>query len=425
MRRRQLLSLLSLSLAAACTDNIVRPPAESVETRAISPSETPKLADPSSEERARFASSNNAFGFELYKQVAKPDVNTVLSPFSISTALTMTWTGARSGTESELRKALHLDGPRERVLGDASKVSAWLQSGDKPFQLKGVNRLFGEASAPFEQPFLEENRAAFGAALAPMSFKTEAEPSRRAINEWVEQQTEKRISQLLPEGSISAATRLVLVNAIYFKADWAVPFEKHHTRSAPFQTPAGVKQVPTMSKRWRYGFAEQDGVKLVELAYKGDTMSMLLVVPDAEVGITKLEASFDANKLSSLRAAAKPSDILLSLPKFEIEPSQALALNEALGALGVQQAFDPARADFSGMSSTAKQDQLFLSKVFHKAFVKVDEKGTEAAAATAAIPEVTSMPTLVQVDRPFLFFIVDRESGAILFMGRVADPSSK
>lgn len=428
MRRRQLLSLLAPLVLAACTDNRVRPPAETVETGGtdhIESPEPPKLADPSSDERTRFAKANNAFGFELYKQVAKPNVNTAISPFSVTTALTMTWIGARTDTEAQMRKVLHFEGARERVLADASKVNGWIQNGDRPFKLKGVNRLFGEKSAQFEQPFLDETKSAFGAPLAPMDFKAAAEPARREINQWVEGQTEKRINELLPEGAVSPLTRLVLVNAIYFKADWAHPFEQHHTRLGAFNTPSGVKEVPTMSERWRYGFAEQDGAKLVELPYKGETMSMLLVVPDAVDGIAKLEASLTPEKLEAMRAAAKPSDILLSMPKFEVDPKETVSLKDALKALGMADAFDPRSADFSGMSSSAKEESLHLSNVFHKAFVKVDEKGTEAAAATAAVPEVTSMPILMQVDRPFLFFIVDKESSTILFMGRVVDPSSK
>lgn len=424
MRRRHFLSLLPLAIAA-CTDNVVRPPAETVETGDITPSETPKLADPSSDEHARFAKSNNAFAFDLYKQVAKPNVNTAMSPFSISTAMTMTWIGARTDTESQMRKALHLDGPRERVLSDASKVNAWIQSGDKPFKLKGVNRLFGEKSVQFEQPFLAETKSAFGAPLAPMDFRTASEPARREINQWVEDQTEKRITELLPEGAVSSMTHLVLVNAIYFKADWANPFEQHHTRSGTFTTATGAKDVPTMNKRWRYPYAAQDGAKMIELVYKGDSMSMLLVVPDAVDGIAKLEASLTADKLEAMRAALKPSDILLSMPKFEVDPKETISLKDAFKALGMQNAFDPGSADFTGMSSSAKADGLHLSNVFHKAFVKVDEKGTEAAAATAAVPEVTSMPMPINIDRPFLFFIVDRASSTILFMGRVADPSSK
>lgn len=429
MRRRNFLSLLAPLMLAACADNAVGPGPQSGDDT-IAPSELPEMGDPSSEEQVRFAKSNNAFAFDLYKQIAKADQNVALSPFSISTALTMTWAGAKTETEAQMRKVLHLDGPRERVLTDAGKVNGWVQAGDRPFKLKGVNRLFGEKSTTFESPFLNDTKKAFGAPLAPLDFMNAAEPARTEINAWVEEQTEKRIKGLLPAGSIKASTRLVLVNAIYFLAEWATPFEKEATFGASFTTASGDKQVATMHAMESFKFADIDGAKALELPYKGEAMSMVVVLPNAKDGIGKLEQSMDAARLAELRAAMKPTKVQVALPKFEIDPSESTRLSDALKTLGMGQAFEAGVADFTGIAKPAEKDrELYISDVFHKAFVKVDEKGTEAAAATAVVMAEAGAAmvqnTEFNADHPFLFFILDNASSTILFMGKIADPSSK
>lgn len=431
MRRRSFLTLLAPLALAACADNAVGPGAHSGDDH-IPPSELPALGDPSQEELARFAKSNNAFAFDLYRQVAGAEPNLALSPFSLSTALTMTWAGAKTETETEMRSVLHLDGPRERVLTDAGKVNAWVQGAGqtRPFELKGVNRLFGEQTTTFETPFLNDTKRAFGAPLAPMDFKNAADTARGAINGWVEEHTNKRIKELIPGGALDASTRLVLVNAVYFLAEWATPFEKHATYGASFSTAAGDKQVETMHAMDNFQLAEGDGVKALELAYKGDSLSMVLVLPNAKDGLATLERTLTPERLAGLRASMKSTLVRVSLPKFEIDPAQALGLGGALKQLGMPLAFEAGRADFTGIAKPAsKAEELYISEVFHKAFVKVDEKGTEAAAASAVVMAEAGAAIVANVeftaDHPFLFFIVDRQSGTILFMGRVADPASK
>lgn len=432
MNRRHFLSLLAPLALAACGDGAAPFGAPSADPESsIPPDEDTDLGEPSEEERARFASRSNALGFDLYAKVAQPGANVALSPFSIATALTMTWAGARGETESQLRKVLHLEGAREQILSDAGKVSAWLRSKDRPFTLRGANRLFGDGKARFEQPYLDDVKRSFGAPLAPLDFRAKPDASRVEINRWVEQRTENRIKDLLPDGSIDELTRLVLVNALYFLADWAAPFEKERTYDAAFTTAsAGVKQVATMHESASFKLAQREGVKLLELPYEGNSMSMLLVLPDAVDGLPALESSLTPDTLRELRAAARPTLVDVAVPKFEIDPPGSMALGSALQELGMKQAFTR-QADFTGIANPPNPDErLFVSAVFHKAFVKVDEKGTEAAAATAVVMAETASAqpapaATFTADHPFLFFIVDDASSLVLFMGRVADPGAK
>ncbi|MBK6519957.1 MAG: serpin family protein [Polyangiaceae bacterium] len=431
MRRRHFLSLLAPLALAACADSSAVPGPGSADSL-IPPEGTPELGEPSDEERARFAERSNAFGFDLYKKTAKPGRNVAMSPFSVATALTMTWAGAKGDTEAQMRKVLHLDGAREQLLAEAGKTSAWLQATDRPFKLRGANRLFGDKGTRFEQPYLDDAKRAFGAPLAPLDFRGGADASRAQINRWVEERTEKRIKDLLPDGSVDELTRLVLVNAIYFLADWAQPFEKEATYAAAFATgPSSTKDAPTMHATESYKFAHKDGVKLLELPYKGDTMSMVLLLPDALDGVEALEKALTPEALKAMRAEAKVQTVQIAIPKFEIDPTDSAAFGAALAELGMPDPFAPRKADFTAIANPPSPDErLFISEVFHKAFVKVDEKGTEAAAATAVVmaeaASAAPMPSLTfTADHPFLFFIVDHASSLVLFMGRVADPTSK
>jgi serpin B len=245
---------------------------------------------------------------------------------------------------------------------------------------------------------------------------------------WVEQQTEQRIKDLLPPGTIVADTRLVIVNAIYFLADWAEQFDKRSTSDAEFFVDGkAAKRVPTMHLQSRFKYAKADGATLLEMPYKGGTASMYVVLPDKRDGLPGLERALP-DKLKTLQSKLADELEMVSLPKFEIDPGEPLRLVKPLQTLGMKQAFDPSKADFTGIANPGDpNDRLVISDVLHKAFVKVDEKGTEAAAATAVLMEAGGMPrkaTPFTVDHPFLFLIVDRGSGLILFVGRVNDPKS-
>jgi len=376
------------------------------------------------------AESTNAFGLELYGRLRVQPGNLALSPASIATALTMTWGGARGATADEMRKVLHFTGTPSEIMATSGKLTASLQDPGRPVTLKIANRLFGEKSYKFDPAFVEATRAAYGAPLEALDFKNAAGDARGRINGWVERQTEKRITNLIPPDGINGATKLVLVNAIAFLGEWAAPFVKKVTFDAAFFIRKGQpKNVATMHRTGFYRFAEDATTQVLELPYRGGQTSMLIVLPTEVDGLDAVERSLDATRLRSLVASLAPTQVAVSLPKFEVNPTQSIELAGELGGLGMPGAFDRGRADFTGMASPPDpDDRLFISKVFHKAFVRVDEKGTEAAAATAVVmgPTGAAPPQKVvelKADHPFLFFIRDEASGLVLFMGRVADPS--
>lgn len=399
---------------------------------ADTPSATPTapVAPPAADAVAKLAAGTNAFGFDLYQRLRKTPGNVVMSPASLTTALSMTWGGAKGETAAQMKKVLHLDSTPDDVMKTSGQLAQSLEDPSRPITFRIANQLFGEKAYTFEQPFMDKTKAAYGAPLELVDFKTAPEPARVRINAWVEKETEKRIKDLIPKDAIKTDTRLVLVNAIYFLGDWATPFEKERTRPAAFFTTAkDKKDVPMMNAVGNYKGVAKDGLKVLELAYKGDSMSMLFVLPDKVDGLDAVEKSLDAKKLAELGKAVTSQHSSVSLPKFEVAPP-SIALSGELQALGMQDAFSRAKADFTGIANPANVEQrLFISEVFHKAFVKVDEKGTEAAAATAVIMAERGAAAVIEpvfqfkADHPFLFFIRDNASGLILFMGRVADPS--
>jgi serpin B len=379
----------------------------------------------------QLATGSNAFGFDLYARLRTKPGNLVVSPASMTTALTMTWGGARGETAAQMKKVLHLDGSPTQVMTVTGTLARSLEDPGRPVVFRIANQLFGERSYVFEEAYVDQTSAAFGAPIEMLDFKTGHAAARTKINAWVEAETEKRIVDLLPPDGVDKDTRLVLVNAIYFLGEWADPFEPDNTRPSPFfVTKTSEKQVPTMNKTDHFKYAKQNGYSAVELPYKGKSMSMVIVVPDAVDGLAAVEKSFDVKQLDSLVGALKHQQVWVSLPKFEIAPTESMSLGTELQAMGMKLAFDRQKADFSGIANpTNPQERLVIAKVFHKAFIKVDEKGTEAAAATAvSMAKAGGMPAKpaeLKADRPFLYFVRDIESGLVLFMGRVADPSMK
>ena len=387
--------------------------------------------EPLSADAARLARSSNAFGFDLYQRLRQAPGNLVISPSSITTALTMTWGGAKGETAAQMRKVLHLEGTADEVMATSGQLARSLQAPSRPIVFRIANQLFCEKTYKLVPVFVEKTRAAFGAPLELLDFKTAPESARVYINKWVEGKTEKRIKDLIPPGGVEPDTRLVLVNAIYFLGDWAEPFNREATRPAAFHlTAAEKKDVPTMNRVGGFRIAQKDGVTALEISYKGGELSMMLLVPDEIEGLAAVEGALDTKKLDALVGAMKTEYVRVALPKFEVNPDGSLSLGEDLKALGMPLAFDPRGADFTGIANPPNPDEsLFIAKVFHKGFVRVDEKGTEAAAATAVEMELRSMPEApprpLKVDRPFLFLIRDNASGLVLFLGRVSDPSQR
>lgn len=385
------------------------------------------------EAAAALARSSNAFGLDLYQRLRQTPGNLVVSPASITTALTMPWSGARGETEAQMRSVLHLEGTADEVITTSGQLSRALQDPARPIVFSIANQLFAEKTYKLVPAYVEKTRAAFGAPVESLDFKRAPNPSRIKINRWVESKTERRIKDLIPQDGIEADTRLVLVNAIYFLGDWAIPFDREDTRPAPFHlTASETKAVPTMHREGGFRIAQRDGVTALDIPYKGSELSMVFLIPDEIEGLAAVEAALDTKKLDALLSSLTGELVLLALPKFEVNPGDSLSLGEDLKALGMRLAFDRDRAHFTGIADPPNPaDRLVLAKVFHKAFVRVDEKGTEAAAATAVMGVMAGFggggggPRLVKVDRPFLFLIRDNASGLILFLGRVSDPSRR
>jgi len=368
---------------------------------------------------------NNAFAIDLYQSVRGQGENIVFSPYSISIALAMTYAGARANTESQMADALHF------TLGQKGTHPAFnaldlklAQLGESPtenlvpLQLNIANAVWAEQTYPFQQNFLDTIALNYGSGIHLADFINQFEPVHKEINRWVEDQTKDRIKDLLSQGTLNSATRMVLVNAIYFKADWFMVFDPNKTQDAPFHLLDGSEtQVKMMSNDlYSTPYTSGDGYQAVELPYMGGTAAMDILVPD-EGRFSEFEAMLDMEKLDGILNSMQPTSVQLGLPKFQY--TSQFSLPDQLSALGMPDAFDPNRADFSGM--TGNRD-LFISDVIHKAFVAVDEKGTEAAAATAVIMQKAMQPVsqiILTIDRPFIFIIRDTINGQILFMGRV------
>ncbi len=392
------------------------------------------------------AEASNALGLDLFRrEAAKSGGNILLSPYSIQSALCMAMTGAAGKTEEEMARVLHLEGktgaaPKDvAALRDAMEKAAETSAKEakkgkkyganyQPLQLRVANRLFGRKEYPFHPDFLKSTETLWHAPLEALDF-SKAEAARTHINGWVEQQTEKRIRDLIPAGGVNAGTRLVLVNALYFKAAWAEEFFAKSTKPLPFHAGGTTAvTVSTMSQTENFGYAKEPGFTAVSLPDTGYELQFLILLPDTKGGLPALEKNINAARFAKLSNLSTSREVQLFLPKFKIEPP-AMSLTEHLKSLGMRTAFDvPAgSADFSRMAPRTPQEYLMISGVFHKTFLALDEKGTEAAAAAAVPTFGTSFderpnPIEVRVDHPFLFAIQHRKSGLCLFLGRVNDP---
>ena len=376
---------------------------------------------------ATLVDGNNAFTFDLYQALRETDDNLFYSPYSISLALAMTYAGARGETEEQMANTLHFVLPQNQLHPAFNSLDLELGrrgqgakgKDDEGFRLHIVNAIWGQKDYEFLSEFLDLLAENYGAGLRILDFMKAPEQSRITINKWVSDQTEERIKNLIPQGAIDELTRLVLTNAIYFNAAWQYPFEEEATFNSAFYLLNGDKiTIPMMRQTESFGYAEGDGYQVVELPYDGRELSMLVLLP--QTGQFELfEESLNAQRVDDIVKNLNTREVVLTMPKFEFESS--FSLKKTLTAMGMPVAFSTG-ADFSGMTGNP---DLFIGEVLHKAFVSVDEAGTEAAAATAVIMELTAMPgepVEVTIDRPFIFLIRDIESGTILFIGRVVNP---
>ena len=428
MRRSPLLLAL---LLVGCPGNSVPPqepgPKTSTPTSITDPEPT-ALPPVSADVTKSVARSINAFGVDYYKRAASKPGNVVASPASIAFAFAMTYAGAEAETAAEIAAAFRFASQGDELwAGFTGTLESWNAAGQ--VELAVANRLFGEQTFEFQPAFLDLTAKFFRAPLQPMDFKNGADAARKDINAWVENRTKTRIKDLLPDGSVDETTRLVLTNAIYFKGDWESPFEKESTQPAEFRAPSGKTQVPMMNQTAYFQLAKDTatGAQVIEMPYKGGALAMMIVLPDADDGLTAVEAKLSPETIDAWVKSYENRQVFVSLPKFRIEPARSESLVETLNAMGIKRAFDAERAQFGKMA--APPPPLYISDAFHKAFIAVDEKGTEAAAATAVVmAEGTGAPSAppqrFNADHPFLFMLRDKNSGALLFVGRVLQPEA-
>ena len=392
------------------------------------------------------AKATNGLAVDLHRKLATQNENLCVSPYSIESALAMTFAGADGDTRAEMARVLHFASDSSNVApsfallqhsleemsvktAELVKKSEEFGSPTEPITLNIANRLFAQKDYDFRQDFLSLVKQNYGAAFEPMDFTTNPAAAAQHINKWVADQTREKIRDLIPENALNKLTRLVLANALYLKAPWADAFSEKTTQPEPFHVRGGTPvNVPMMRKTARFGYAKRQGFSAVSIPYVGDDLQFLVFLPDEVNGLSAVESKLTADILAEC-ANLQAQDIDLHLPKFKLEPP-TIALAETLQALGMKSAFNipQGSANFDKMAPRKPNDYLYISNVFHKTFIAVDEKGTEAAAATAVVMmRATAMrpkppPIEVKVDRPFIYAIQHVPSGLCVFLGRVTDP---
>jgi serpin B len=367
---------------------------------------------------------NNEFALNLYNHLARAGKrNLFFSPYSISSALAMTFAGTRGSTEQEMADVLRFPAEQDDLHSVFARLNATIFGGKKPdYTIKIANRLCGQQGYQLRAEFLKLLRTSYGADFEQLDFGGQPEIASQKINQWVEEQTAGKITNLIVPEALSELTRLLLVNAVYFKGNWSEKFDEAATKEDFFRLGLLNKvKVQMMHQQASFSYAEADGVQVIELPYGDRDLSMVVLLPQHVGELAKLESALSASNVNKWLTAFFPQSVDVYLPKFRL--SEQFVLAAVLKSMGMASAFSDMDADFSGI--TDQQPGLCISEVIHKAFVEVNEEGTEAAAATAVLAGYVSVPPPVPVfraDHPFVFMIQHNESGSILFMGRVAYP---
>ena len=373
---------------------------------------------------SKLVAANTEFAVDLYMELCKSEPSNIcFSPVSISLALAMAYLGAREKTAAEMKQTLKLTALSDEDVHEAYKEMNQVLHGDSSYTLRTANRIFARKSYTFLQNFLDATKKFYNAEAQVVDFAGDAEGSRKTINSWVEDQTASKIQNLLPEGSLDATTAMVLVNAIYFKGDWLEKFNSKFTKSEKFNvTAANAVDVQMMfqQEKMPFGMNEELDCKIVELPYEEKELSMFIILPNQVNGLGELEKKITSDVLQKLTSEMDEVEVELSLPKFKLE--HQFSVKDKLVARGMKDIFTAGKADLSKMDGTKL---LYASDVIHKAFIEVNEEGSEAAAATGIMIAVKCMPIVMDfnADHPFLFFIRDNCSKGILFMGRLANPA--
>lgn len=371
---------------------------------------------------SELAASNNAFAFDLYAQVASIPGNQFLSPYSISSALAMAYAGAKGNTEAQMAKVMRYGLPQDALHKAFGQLNEVLNKPSKDYKLAVANALWSQVGLNFMKGYLDAVQIGYGPGLRLVDFAGRTEEARLAINKWVEEKTENKIKELIKPDVLNPLTRLVLTNAIYFKGQWEQQFKKELTRDADFfLTDKPKVKVPFMNQQGSFNYAEEDGLQVLEMPYAGGDLSMIVLLPGSTSDYSKFEKKLDYATFMRVLGKLSNETVDVSIPKFKFEAE--LGLGGTLQRMGMTDAFSETLADFSGISDTF----LYITAVIHKAFIDVNEEGSEAAAATAVVMGTKSIgpqPKHFIADRPFFFAIRDLRTGSILFMGRVLDPRS-
>ncbi len=384
--------------------------------------------DPGADAIAAVVAGDVALGLDVFAEIAGEE-NVMLSPYSIATALSMLLAGTDGATADEIVDVLNLETDQTTLHEVRNVIEAALSAEPPPrppdderapFQLRPANSIWGQRDYPFSDAYLTTLAEQYGAGLRVLDFGVDPDGSRQVINEWVEDTTEDRIRDLIPEGAIDTLTRLVLVNAVWFKANWAEQFNEEATADSTFTRFDGsTVSVPFMNGGQTTQFKVTEGYTAVRLPFAGDA-SMVFVLPDEGTSPAELARSVGASLFSA--DGWEFRSVMLTIPKFEFESD--VPLGQVLKGLGMTAAFDPDVAELDPI--TGSPNDLYVTDALHKSFIAVDESGAEAAAATAIIVGATSAgpePATFVADRPFLFWIEHTSTGEPLFLGQVTDPS--
>ncbi|MCP3923742.1 MAG: serpin family protein [Desulfobacterales bacterium] len=367
---------------------------------------------------------NTTFAIELYQKLCDSDDNIFFSPYSISTALSMTYAGARGNTRKEMAKALRFTLDRDNLHATfaiiESKLSKIQKAGN--VKLNVVNNLWPQKDYRILDEYLSLIKKHYGVSITPVDYIQATEVSRKMINKWVEEKTQDKIKDIIQSGMIDPLTRLVLVNSIYFKGNWKKKFKKSRTKDAPFYVSLNKSvKTPMMTQKQRFRYAEFRTLKILALPYAGNELSMIVLLPNKDVGLKQLEGNLTVENLRRWTDRLRERKLLVSLPKFKT--TSMFKLDKTLISMGMVDAFNDDRANFAGINGSPKG--LFIKPLVHKAFIVVNEYGTEAAAATAIVMKTKSIPYIpvFRADRPFIFLIQENKTRNILFMGRMNDPT--
>lgn len=371
------------------------------------------------------ADTNNRFAFSLFSNILQQDkVNVFFSPYSISNAFSMVYEGVHDNTKSEIQSVFHFIENDKARRDSVKALDSKINNVNRKYKLNIANALWIQNDFPVLKNYTDILEKYYAALATNLDFKRNPEGSRQIINKWVENKTNQKIKDLFPLGSIDNLTRVVLTNAVYFKGNWSNQFSKNETKDEDFKiTDQQTVKVPMMTTEQCLRYFEDEDLQALEMPYKGGNLSMIVLLPK-ENNLTSLTESLSVEKLNEWKSRLTTEYIRAYIPKFTLNTKYIL--NDNLVSMGIQSAFSPDKADFSGI--TDKKDYLFISRVIHQAFVKVDEKGTEAAASTGMDDlfgfTMPPPPKIFRVDHPFVFLIYDNQTGLILFIGQVVDPSS-